>query len=322
MPYSEIKKISIVIPVYNEEENMRSLYDELKAVLEQINKDYEIIFVDDCSQDKSLAILKDIFQQDEHVQIISLLGNEGQTTALLAGFKQAVGEIILAMDGDGQHDPKYIPQFVAAIEEGNDIASGWKHKDTDQRFKSFLSRIAHKIIGQLVGVKMKYFGATMKAYRREILKNLDMSGNLHRFAGALVAYKGIKIKEVPIKIRPRKGGKSNYGFNKILKVALDLILIKFLTKYAKTPFRMFASLGVFAIMVGLLGISWVAFDKYILGVSAFYNTATIIVAVAALIIGIQFIFFGLMAEMTSRVYYTSSDRNFYVVKHHLKHHKN
>ena len=249
-------KISVVIPIYNEEGNIEQLYQELKQVLG--DDEYEIIYIDDCSRDKSLSILRKLFEGDTHVQVITLLGNHGQTAALNAGFHKAKGDVIVAMDGDGQHDPKYIPEFISAIEEGYDVASSWKQEDeSSSKIKFALSNIAHKIIGGVAGAKMKYFGATMKAYRWEILQNLDLSGELHRFAGALIYYRGIKIKEIPIIIRARKRGKANYGLKKVIKVALDLLLIKFLVKYSKTPFRIFGSLGVLLIIIGLIGLIYV-----------------------------------------------------------------
>ena len=232
-----INKISVVIPIYNEELNITLLYDEIVVVLSKINKQYEIIFVDDCSSDNSLGILMEIFNKKPNIQVISLLGNQGQTSALNAGFKKATGDIIVAMDGDGQHNPKYIPEFIQAIEKGYDMASSWKQKRYSKKFYLFFfSNIAHKIIGKVIGIKMRYFGATMKAYNKNLLHNLELSGDLHRFAGALVYYEGIKIKEIPINIRPRKNGPSKYKVSKILKVVLDLILIRFLIKHAKTRF--------------------------------------------------------------------------------------
>ncbi len=314
------KDISIVIPIYNEEDEIIKLYMELKNVLDATGKEYEIIFVDDCSTDSSLGILKEIFKKDINIQVISLLGNNGQTIALRSGFKISSGNIILAMDGDGQHDPKYIPKFISAMEEGYDVVSSWKIKDKDSsKLKFLLSKIAHKIISKITGVKMNYFGATMKAYRGKILKNLDLSGNLHRFIGALIYYKGMKIKEVPIEIRLRENGSSNYGLKKIPKVFLDLILIKFLTKYSKTPFVIFGSLGVLLSALGIIGIGYVYILKYFFEQSATQNIAGLMVSAICFIIGIQFIFFGLMAEMISRVYYTSNNKDFFDIKLHLKH---
>jgi glycosyltransferase involved in cell wall biosynthesis len=315
----KVKKISVVIPVFNEENNIKNLYEELGAALVKINKDYEIIFVDDCSIDSSLDILKGIYDKDNHIEIVSLLGNHGQTIALQAGFKMASGDIIIAMDGDGQHDPVYIPQFVAAIEEGYDMVSGWKSRDESRgALKFFVSKIAHRIIGGVTGVKMNYFGATMKAYRSDILKTFDLSGDLHRFMGALIYFKGIKIKEIPIEIRPRGKGVSNYSFSKIAKVALDLVLIKFLTRYSKTPFRIFGFLGVFFSTLGILGVSYIYALKYFFSQSAAQNVAGLVISAIFFIVGIQFVFFGLMAEMISRVYYTSNNKEFFSVKEHLK----
>lgn len=317
---NNIKKISVVVPVYNEQDNIESLYGELSAVLPSVGKEYEIIFVDDSSADYSLEILKGLFEKDHRVQVVSLLGNQGQTMALKAGFKMAEGDVVVAMDGDGQHDPKYIPDFIAAIEEGYDIASGWKQKDKSRNATgSLVSGVAHKIISGVAGVRMNYFGATMKAYRQELLKKLDLSGDLHRFMGALIYFKGIKVKEIPIEIRARKGGSSNYTAKKALRVGLDIILIRFLTKYSKTPFRIFGTIGLLSGFLGLAGVGYIETLKYVFGQSAASNVAGLVISAIAFIIGIQFVFFGLMAEMISRIYYTSNNRDFFSVREHLKH---
>jgi glycosyltransferase involved in cell wall biosynthesis len=315
------KELSLVIPVYNEEAQIKEFYFELKNILDNCGKSYEIIFVDDCSTDSSFKILKNIFESDPCVQVISLLGNQGQTIALKAGFKAARGKVVIAMDGDGQHDPKYIPQFLTEIEEGHDIVSGWKVKDAgSSKLKFILSRFAHeKIIAKITGVKMNYFGATMKAYRKEVLQSLDLSGDLHRFMGALVYYKGIKLKEIPIEIRARKSGRSSYRLSKVLRVILDLILIKFLIRHSKAPFVVFGSLGVLMTILGSAGVFYVYVLKYFFGQSAAQNIAGLVISAICFIIGVQFIFFGLMAELVSRVYYTSNNKDFFNIRFHLKH---
>lgn len=317
---SPIKKISIVIPVYNEEENIQDLYQELRTVLGQQPKGYEIIFVDDGSDDDSLKILQKIFARDPHVHLIALLGNHGQTQALSAGFHEARGEAIVAMDGDGQHDPKYIVKFIAEIERGYDVVGGWKEKDLGRsKFKAFLSRMAHRVVSKMAGAKMKYYGATMKAYRKKVIENLELSGDLHRFAGALVYYQGIKIKEFPIQIRPRKKGKSRYKVTKVLKVALDLILLRFLLKYSKTPFRIFGTIGVSLIILGFFGLAGVFIAKYGYGESTASNASVLIISAILSIVGVQFVFFGLIAELISRVYYTSGQKRLYNIKRIWKH---
>lgn len=315
-----VKKISLVIPIYNEAENITPLYQELCSVLPGLQKEYEIIFVDDCSQDRSLEILEAIFHQDPQVQVVSLLGNQGQTLALNAGFKQASGDVVIAMDGDGQHNPSYLPQFVQAIEAGYDLASSWKQTDQGHRsFRSFVSKTVHGLIGAIMKTPMKYFGATMKAYRTDILRHLDLSGDLHRFAGALVYYQGIRVKEIPIEVRTRKGGKSNYSLKKSFRVLPDMILIKFLTRYAKTPFRIFGTMGLCFELLGLMSMAYIAFEWFAFGVSVFRNTALVVVTAMCVIVGIQLTVFGLVSEMISRVYYTSKNREMHTIKEHLKH---
>jgi glycosyltransferase involved in cell wall biosynthesis len=311
---------SVVVPVYNEEEVIEDLYEEIKNVLDKVGKSYEIIFVDDCSQDRSLEKLHRIFKKDKNVQVISLLGNHGQTLALSAGFKNSLGKVIIAMDGDGQHNPKYIPEFISAIEEGYDLVSGWKKGDKSRGiFSRFSSGVAHRIIAKLSGSSLRYSGATMKAYRREILKKMELSGDLHRFAGALVEFKGIKIKEIPIEIRQRKAGRSNYSANKAIQVILDLILLNFIIKYAKKPFRFFGFSGALLLLVGILGNAFVFLQKWLFGVSTASNASILIVSAIFLIAGVQFIFFGLIAELISRIYYTTNNKEYFIKRYHLKH---
>lgn len=318
-PYA-VTKVSLVIPIYNEEGNIRPLYSELCSVMPALKKEYEIIFVDDCSRDRSLEILEEIFSKDPHVQVVSLMGNQGQTLALNAGFKQATGDVVLAMDGDGQHNPIYIPEFVKAIEEGYDMASSWKQKeDRKSPIQSFLSHIVHRFVGMMMGIKMKYFGATMKAYRADILRNLDLSGDLHRFAGVLVYYDGMKVKEIPIEVRSRQGGASKYSLNKVFRVALDLILIQFLMKYAKTPFRIFGTIGLGFVVAGCMSIAYIAFERFSWGVSVFRNTALVVVTAMCIIVGFQLMIFGLVSEMISRVYHTSNNKQFHTIKLHWRH---
>lgn len=316
---SHTPDISIVIPLLDEEKNVEPLYREIAAALAPLGRAYEIIFVDDGSSDGTLDVLRELFKNDpEHIQAVSLLGNQGQTAALHAGFTRARGDIVVAMDGDGQHDPAYLPAFITAIDEGNDLASGWKDEDGQRSALSrALSRMAHRLIGAIVGVKMRYFGATMKAYRRDLLQNLDLSGDLHRFAGALVYYKGIRIREIPITIRARRAGTSHYRFGKMLRVALDLVLLKFLTAYARTPFRIFGTTGMLLSAAGSFGILYVLYEKFARGISALYNTAIVELSAICIIVGIQFIVFGLIAELISRLYYTSHGRELSRVRLHL-----
>lgn len=315
-----IQKISVVVPIHNEEENIVPLYLELTKVLRATLTDYEIIYVDDCSYDNSLATLDDLFTRDPRIQVVSLLGNQGQTIALSAGFKQAGGDVIIAMDGDGQHDPAYLKEFIKAIEEGHDLASSWKLQDERGSILfALLSKLFHKMVSMSTGVKMKYFGSTMKAYRRELLHSLDLSGDLHRFAGVLVYYEGIKVKEIPIKIRKRIRGSSAYGVSKIFRVILDLLLIKFLTKYAKAPFRVFGSISLIGLVLGVSGVVLVMYQKYVLGFPSYQNTGLLIVSAVGIIVSIQLLVFGFIAELISRVYYASDKRGLYTIKTHLRH---
>lgn len=320
MKPNAVKKISVVIPIYNEAGNIMPLYEELVSVLSSSRKEYEIIYIDDCSSDASLEILGTLFQKDTHVEVISLLGNHGQTIALSAGFKRVSGDVVIAMDGDGQHDPSYVPQFIQAIEEGYDLASSWKsHDERGNMLHGVLSKVFHKIVGTVTGVKMNYFGSTMKAYRAALLQNLDLSGDLHRFAGALVYYKGIKVKEIPIVIRKREKGTTNYGIRKVFRVVLDLLLIKFLMTYSKAPFLIFGTVGLAGIVFGFIGIGIITYEKYIIGIPSYQNTGLLVVSAIGVIVGIQLLISGFVAELISRVYYASDRKGLYSIKIHLQH---
>ena len=228
-------KYSIVVPLYNEAANVTALYVRLTQVMEGLDEPYEIVFVDDGSTDHTLKTLYEIYESDSRVKIIALRRNFGQTPALKAGFDAARGDIIISMDGDLQHDPEEIPAFVAKIEEGYDIVSGWRAQRRDGWLTRRLpSRIANWMMAKLSGVALHDFGTTFKAYRRETIQSIQLYGELHRFIPALAAWSGARITEIPINNPPRQNGKSNYGISRTLHVFLDLLSIKFLLDFSTT----------------------------------------------------------------------------------------
>src|SRR5271167_2138290 len=237
--------LSVVVPIHNEEPSILPLYDRLTAVLERLRKPYEIIFVDDASTDRSFDLLANLVETDHRLKVIRLRRNFGQTAALAAGFDEAQGNVIISLDGDLQHAPEDIPALLAKIEEGYDIASGWRKERVDNALTRKLpSRIANWLMAKSSGVALRDFGTTFKAYRAEVLKDINLYGELHRFIPALASFYGARIAEVPIRNTPRAAGDSHYGISRTFRVLFDILTIKFLLKYFTRPMHFFGLLGL------------------------------------------------------------------------------
>src|SRR6266436_5411780 len=237
--------LSIVIPIHNEEPSILPLYDRLIAVLEPLNKPFEIIFVDDASADRSFDLLANLVETDSRLKVIRLRRNFGQTAALSAGFDEAQGGVIVSLDGDLQHEPEDIPALLAKIDEGFDIASGWRKNRLDNAVtRKFPSRIANWLMAKVSKVELRDFGTTFKAYRAEILKDVNLYGELHRFIPALAAFYGAKVAEVPIRNLPRAAGGSHYGLSRTFRVMFDIFTIWFLLKYFTRPMHFFGKWGL------------------------------------------------------------------------------
>src|SRR3954462_8096368 len=243
--------LSIVIPVHNEEPSLLPLYDRLTAVLESLQKPYEILFIDDASTDRSFELLANLVETDERLKVIRLRRNFGQTAALSAGFHEAEGEVIIAMDGDLQHAPEDIPALLRKIDEGYDIASGWRKQRVDNALtRKIPSRIANWMMKKASGVDLHDFGTTFKAYRSEVLKDINLYGELHRFIPALASQYGARIAEVPIKNIPRPSGKSHYGLGRTGRVFFDILTIQFLLRYLTRPMHFFGTWGLGGVAIG------------------------------------------------------------------------
>src|SRR5208282_3645389 len=254
--------ISIVIPVHNEERSILPLYDRLTLVLESLRRPYEILFIDDASTDRSFELLSNLVETDAHLKVIRLRRNFGQTAALSAGFDEAKGEIVIAMDGDLQHAPEDIPDLLAKIDEGYDIASGWRKDRVDNAITRKLpSRIANWLMARASGLELRDFGTTFKAYRAEVLKDINLYGELHRFIPALASFYGARIAEVPIRNTPRASGDSHYGLGRTFNVIFDILTIKFLLKYFTRPMHFFGRLGLAAFAVGFVILGAVSAPK-------------------------------------------------------------
>jgi glycosyltransferase involved in cell wall biosynthesis len=309
-------RYSIVVPFYNEQENIPPLYVKLTEVMDAIGERYELVFVDDGSKDKTFKVLSDIYEHDPRVNVVQLRRNFGQAPALKAGFDFARGEIIISMDGDLQHDPEEIPRFLEKIEEGYDLVSGWRISRTDHWLTRQLpSRIANRMMAKLSGVDLHDFGTTFKAYRREVLSEIHLYGELHRFIPALASWAGASVAEVPISNIARKNGASNYGISRTVRVLLDLLSVKFLLDYSTKPLQFFGLMGL-ACLTGGAGIGlWVFLRKALLDEGLLANHGPLMLLGMALVMGgIQFIATGLIGEMLARTYYESQNKPVYSVR--------
>ena len=309
-------RYSIVVPFYNEQENIPPLYVKLTEVMDSIGERYELVFVDDGSKDKTFKVLSDIYEHDPRVNVVQLRRNFGQAPALKAGFDFARGEVIISMDGDLQHDPDEIPRFLEKIEEGYDIVSGWRVTRTDHWLTRQLpSRVANRMMAKLSGVDLHDFGTTFKAYRREVLQEIHLYGELHRFIPALASWAGASVAEVPISNIQRKNGVSNYGISRTIRVLLDLLSVKFLLDYSTKPLQFFGLLGLACLMGGAGIGSWVFIRKALLNEGILNNHGPLIILGMALVMGgIQFIATGLIGEMLARTYYESQNKPVYTVR--------
>ena len=298
-------KYSIVIPLHNEQENVTELYDRLKVVMEAQQEAFELVFVDDGSSDRTFALLREIVAVDSRVVVVKLRRNFGQTPALAAGFDNARGDYVIAMDGDLQHDPGDIPLFLEKLAEGYDIVSGWRKRRIDNLWlRRIPSRCANWLMAKLSGVDIHDFGTTFKAYRRDLLSLVPLYGELHRFIPALASWHGATICEIPIKNSVRERGNSHYGLGRTLRVFFDLITIRFLLRYLSRPLHFFGSLGMLSEMAGALIAVWLAVHKFLRGENIMATHGPLMIFAAVLILaGVQMIALGLLGEMHVHHYY-------------------
>src|SRR5581483_9674740 len=280
-----VRMLSIVVPIHNEEPSILPLYDRLTSVLLQLRRPYEIIFVDDASTDRSYELLANLVQTDQRLKVVRLRRNFGQTAALSAGFHEAKGEVIVAMDGDLQHAPEDIPALLQGIERGYDIASGWRKDRVDNPISRKLpSRIANWLMAKVSGVKLRDFGTTFKAYRAEVLKDINLYGELHRFIPALASFYGARVIEVPIRNTLRVNGGSHYGISRTFRVLFDILTIKFLLKYLTRPMHFFGPLGLIGSVCGGGVLAWLGVEK-ILGYEIVIEHGPLLVAGSLLLLG-------------------------------------
>jgi len=305
--------LSVVIPLYNEEENVQMLFERLKGTLDHLKKEYEIIFVDDGSTDRTLSTLEEIQAKDKTVVVLSFRRNFGQTAAFAAGFDFARGDVIVTMDGDLQNDPADIPKLLELIKD-NDLVSGWRKKRKDPFFTRRLPSImANWLISNVTGVKLHDYGCSLKAYRREVIKNLKLYGEMHRFIPAVASWYGVRIAEVETIHHQRLRGKSKYGISRTIKVVLDLITVKFLQSFSTKPIQFFGPVGIMSGFLGFLISLYLAIDKLFFG-RDIGGRPLLLLGALLIIVGIQLIGMGLLGEMLVRVYHESQRKPIYVIK--------
>lgn len=310
--------ISVVIPLYNEEESIPYLCSALTEALERYGKPYEIIIVDDGSKDRSFELLAEQAQQTPHLTLIQLRRNFGQTAAFSAGFNHAQGDVVITMDADLQNDPNDIPLLMEKIDEGYDIVSGWR-KDRQDRFwdRRLPSMIANRLISNVTDVRLHDYGCSLKAYRRDVLQHVRLYGELHRFIPALASQVGGTVTEVPVNHYARKYGRSKYGISRAVRVALDLITVWFLGGYSTRPIHVFGTLGLLSAAGGFLLGLYLTFVKF--GLDQNIGTRPMLqLAVLLVVIGVQLITMGLLGEMMTRTYFESQDKPIYVVRKVLR----
>jgi len=308
---------SLVIPVYNEEENLEILLDRIKKAVEPLQKNYEIIFVNDGSTDRSLEILETFAKNDPFIKVVDFTKNFGQTPAMVAGIDFANGEIIIPMDADLQNDPADIPLLLDKINEGYDVVSGWRKNRKDKAFTRKLpSMIANRLISLISGVHLHDYGCTLKAYKKDLLKSIKLYGEMHRFIPAYASWEGGKVAEIVVHHHPRIHGKSKYNLSRISKVILDLLVVRFLVSYSTKPIYLFGNVGLVMMILGILSGVEVILEKWLLGTFAHRNPF-LNLAVFLFLIGVQLILMGLLAEIGIRTYHESQNKAIYTVRNKI-----
>ena len=305
-------RLSVILPVYNERENLRPLLQELSGVLSQFPES-EVVAVDDGSTDGSKEELLALTKSFSFLKVIQLATNYGQTAAIAAGMEHSLGDVLLPMDADLQNDPADIPRFIEKINEGYDIVSGWRRNRHDALLRSGLSRIANRLIRMASGQTIHDYGCTMKAYRREVIQTVGLYGDMHRFLAAYAAIHGARVAELVVHHRPRTHGASKYGFGRIWRVILDIFLLTFFLRSLTRPMQFFGAVGLGSICLGILTVI-TAFIWKEVGGPTLIETPLPVLAALFVIVGMQCVLMGLLAEMLMRTYFQSQDRKSYVVR--------
>jgi glycosyltransferase involved in cell wall biosynthesis len=308
--------LSVVVPIHNEEPSILPLYDRLTAVLMRLGRTWEIVFVDDASTDRSRELLGNLAQTDAHLRVICLRRNFGQTAALAAGFDASRGGVVIAMDGDLQHAPEDIPALLNKIDEGYDIASGWRRERVDNAItRKIPSRVANWMMSKASGIELRDFGTTFKAYRAEVLKDVHLYGELHRFIPALASFYGARVAEVPIQNTPRAAGASHYGLSRTFRVLFDILTIRFLLKYFTRPMHFFGAIGLMGTVAGSLMLAFCLVEKLFSDIDIVAAHGPLMMAGSLLLLaGLMMFSTGLIGELLIRTYFESQDRRIYAVR--------
>lgn len=305
--------LSVTIPVFNEEDNLDRLCSGLVPVLERLDMPWEVIFVNDGSSDASAGVLDALAARDSRLKVIHFRRNAGQTAAMMAGFEYARGDIIVPMDADLQNDPQDIPLLLGRLREGYDVCSGWRKDRHDHSLTRVLpSRVANWLISKVSGVRLHDYGCSLKAYRRDVIKGVRLYGEMHRFIPIYAHWLGARVTEVPVRHHPRIAGKSAYGLERIFKVLFDLVVVKFLDRYAQKPMYVFGGFGLLNFLVSLAAGLWAVYLKFWDGVS-FIQTPLPLLVVMSAITGVMCILLGLVAEMVTRNWHESRHKDTYIV---------
>ena len=311
--------LTIVIPIHDEELNISELYKRLTSVLEAWGQPYEIIAVDDGSHDGSFGLLRTLASGDQRLRVVRLRRSFGQTAAFSAAFARARGDIVVTIDGDLQNDPADIPRLLEKLNEGYDVVSGWRKNRQDAYWsRTFPSRLANGLISWSTGVPLHDYGCSLKAYRTEVLQNIQLYGELHRFIPAIASWQGVAVAEMPVNHSPRTAGRSKYGISRTLRVLLDLVTVRFLLSYGTRPMQIFGLFGLTSILLGGLISIYLLAIKILSGWSEpLANRPLLLLGVLLIILGVQFISIGLLGELIMRVYYEAQSRPIYVVREEL-----
>ncbi len=305
--------LSVIIPLYNESGNLPRLYEDVVRALEDLGEDFELILVNDGSTDDSGCMIDELAMEDRRVQALHFGRNMGQTSAVMAGIDQAEGDVLILMDGDLQNDPADIGKLLAVLEDGYDVCSGWRKQRKDHRLKRTLpSRVANWLISKISGVRLHDYGCSLKAYRRDVIKNINLYGEMHRFIPIYAALLGARVAEIPVEHRPRQHGASNYGLERVGKVILDLIVVKFLMKYSQKPMHVFGGFGLLCLLASVLTFVLMLWFKFF-GDKSFIATPLPILCALFGMIGINAILMGLIAEMLMRTWFESQNKKPYLI---------
>ena len=317
MPLAQkARTISIIVPLFNERDNIRELVESIVAVGNENEIDMELIMVDDGSTDGTIDLLRQLRSTYDRLKIIQLRRNFGQTAALAAGFDHAHGEIIIPLDGDLQNDPADIPKLLAKLDEGYDVVSGWRRRRKDPLLtRKVPSRLANFLIGGITGVRLHDYGCTLKAYRREVVEHINLYGEMHRFLPAIASWSGAKVTEIEVIHHPRRRGRSKYGLNRTMKVLLDLVTVKFLGSFSTKPLHIFGGIGLLALLLSFIFGVIMFYQKFVSTANTdMTDNPLLLMSAMLLMMSVQFLLMGLLAEMMCRTYHESQSKSTYIIR--------